>query len=127
VIVLDASAALAGLLNDGPARQMLRDVQVHAPHLIDTEIVSGLRGLVIGRRVSEKLGRSCLDVWRQLAVTRYPAHGLLERVWQLRDNVTAYDAVYVALAEQLDCPLVTADARIAAVSRIGCPVTLVPR
>ena len=127
MIVVDASAAIAGLLNDGPARRSLAAEQLHVPHLIDTEVASGLRRLVIGRLMTEKQGRTTLDTWRRLAATRYPAHGLLERIWALRENLTAYDAGYVALAEQLDCSVVTADARLAAAPGIRCPVTLVPR
>jgi predicted nucleic acid-binding protein len=50
-----------------------------------------------------------LDPWRRIGVTRYPASGLLQRIWELRDDVSAYDASYVAVAESLDCALVTAD------------------
>lgn len=127
MIVVDASAAVAGLLNDGRARRDLSTQQLHAPHLIDSEIASALRRLVLTQHVSPDQGWAALDLWRRLAVTRYPMYGLLERIWQLRDNLTAYDAGYVALAEELDCPLITADARIATASRIRCSVTLVPR
>ena len=114
MIVVDASAALAGLLNDGPARRSLATDQLHVPQLLDTEVASGLRRLVIARRITAKQGWATLDTWRRLAATRYSAHGLLERIWGLRDNLTAYDAGYVALAEQLGCAVVTADARLAA-------------
>jgi predicted nucleic acid-binding protein len=127
MIVVDASAAIAGLLNDGPARRSLGAEQLHVPHLIDTEVASGLRRLVLAGRITEKQGWATLDTWRRLAATRYPAHGLLERIWGLRDNLTAYDAGYVALAEQLGCSVVTADARLAAAPGILCPITLVPR
>jgi predicted nucleic acid-binding protein len=127
VIVVDASAAIAGLLNDGPARRTLAPEQLHIPHLIDTEVASGLRRLVIAGRITAKQGWAALDTWRRLGATRYPAHGLLDRIWGLRDNLTAYDAGYVALAEQLGCSVVTADARLAAAPGIRCPVTLVPR
>jgi predicted nucleic acid-binding protein len=60
-------------------------------------------------------------------MTRYPAHSLLNRMWELRDNLSAYDATYVALAELLDCSLLTADGRLARAPGIGCPVTVVPR
>lgn len=127
MIVVDASAAIAGLLNDGPARRSLAAEQLHLPHLIDTEVASGLRRLVLAQRITAKQGWVTLDAWRRVAATRYPAHGLLERIWGLRDNLTAYDAGYVALAEQLGCSVVTADARLAAAPGIRCPVTLVPR
>jgi predicted nucleic acid-binding protein len=59
-------------------------------------------------------------------MTRYPVQSLLERVWQLRANVSAYDAAYVALAEHLDCALLTANGRLARAAKIRCPVTVVP-
>ncbi len=127
MIVVDASAAIAGLLNDGPARRTLAAEQLHIPHLIDSEVASGLRRLVLAHSITEKQGWATLDTWRRLGATRYPAHGLLERIWALRDNLTAYDAGYVALAEQLDCSVVTADGRLASAPGIRCPVTLVPR
>jgi predicted nucleic acid-binding protein len=127
VIVLDASAALSGLLNAGAARQSLAEERLHAPHLVDSEVAHGLRRQVATGRITASQGWAALDAWRRLGITRYATHGLLERVWQLRDNLTAYDAGYVALAEALDCSLVTADARISRAPGIHCPVTLVPR
>ena len=127
MIVLDASAALSGLVNAGPARISLARDQLHAPHLIDSEVASGLRRQVASGRIAAETGWSALDVWRRLGLTRYPARGLLERIWELRDNLSAYDAGYVALAEALDCSLVTADARISRVPGVRCPITVVPR
>ena len=127
MIVLDASAALSGLLNAGPARESLAGDQVHAPHLIDSEVVSGLRRLVVSGRITTGAGWAALDAWRRLGVTRYGTHGLLERVWELRDNLSAYDAGYVALAESLECSLITADTRISRAPGIRCPITVVPR
>src|SRR5690625_543628 len=101
--------------------------QLHAPHLIDSEVTSGLRRLVSTGRLSTDSGWATLDTWRRLGITRYGTHGVLERVWELRDNLSAYDAGYVALAEELNCVLVTADARISRAPGISCPVTVVPR
>jgi predicted nucleic acid-binding protein len=127
VIVVDASAALSGLLNDGPARRSLATDQLHAPHLIDSELASGLRRRVAARQVTADNGWAALDTWRRLGLTRYAGYPLLERVWQLRDNLSAYDAGYVALAESLGCPLVTADVRLSQAPGIRCPITVVPR
>ena len=125
--MVDASAALSALLNDGPARQALATEQLHAPHLVDSEVASGLRRAVAGDRLTSGQGWAALDTWRRLAVTRYAVHTLLDRVWQLRDNLSAYDAGYVAVAELLDCTLLTADGRLSRASGIRCSVTLVPR
>jgi len=68
-----------------------------------------------------------LDRWRQLGITRYAVFHMLDRVWELRQNLSAYDASYVALAEALDCALLTADVRLGRASLVRCPVTVVPR
>ena len=127
MIVVDASAALSGLLNDGPARRSLADEQLHAPHLLDSEVASALRRRALARQITAANGWVALDTWRRLGVTRYPLHPLLDRVWQLRDNLSAYDAGYVALAESLDCALVTADARLSRAPGVRCTITVVPR
>jgi predicted nucleic acid-binding protein len=127
MIVVDASAAVAGLLNAGHARQLLATERLHAPHLIDSEIASAMRRQTLTGNVSITDGCNALDTWRRLALTRYPAAGMLARIWELRDNLSAYDATYVALAEVLDCLLITADARLSNAGRVRCPVTVVPR
>jgi predicted nucleic acid-binding protein len=127
MIVVDASAALSALLNDGQARHLIGTERMHAPHLIDSEIVSGLRRQVQRKRLSAADGWNVLRTWRRLAVTRYPAYGLFERIWEMRENLSAYDAGYVALAEVLDCALVTADARLGHAGQARCTITVVPR
>ena len=127
MIVVDASAALSALLNDGPARRSLAREQLHAPHLIDSEVASGLRRRVAGQQLSAAAGWAALNVLRRLGMTRYPTFPVLERVWGLRQNLSAYDAAYVALAEELGCTLLTADARLSRASGIRCPITVVPR
>lgn len=127
MIVVDASAALSALLNDGPSRQTLARERLHAPHLIDSEVASGLRGQVGARALDAQGGWAALDAWRHLGITRYPIFALLERVWELRDNLSAYDACYVALAEQLGCSLLTADLRLGGAPGIRCPIVVVPR
>ena len=126
MIVADASAAVAALLNAGPARQTLSEQQLHAPHLIDTEIANALRGKVRSGELAARAGWVALDTFRRLGLTRYPGSGLLERVWELRDNLSAYDATYVALAEELACVLVTADGRLSRAPDLRCAVTVVP-
>jgi predicted nucleic acid-binding protein len=126
VIVVDASAALAGLLNDGQARRLLAGERLHAPHLVDPEVASGLRRQVAAGALDGAAGWAALDTWRRLGLTRYPVVGLLDRVWALRGDVSAYDATYVALAELLGCPLLTADGRLSRAPGVRCPITVVP-
>ena len=77
--------------------------------------------------ISAQDGWNALDRWRRLAMTRYAMHTVLDRAWELRENLSAYDAGYVALAEALDCALLTADARLSRAPGIRCPVTVLPR
>lgn len=127
MIVLDASAAVSALLNDGPARRLLAAEAIHVPHLVDVEVVSVLRRQAAAGLLAADDARRALDVWRRLGLIRYAASPLLERVWELRATVTAYDAMYVALAENLDCVLVTADARLSGANGPQCTITVVPR
>ncbi len=127
MIVVDASAALSALLNAGAARDAVASEQLHAPHLIDSEVASGLRLRVSAQRLDGAAGWLALDTWRRLGMTRYPVFTLLERVWEIRDNLSAYDASYVALAELLGCSLLTADARLSRAPGVRCPITVLPR
>ena len=127
MIVVDASAALSALLNDGPARRALGTEQIHVPHLIDSEVASGLRKGVAAHGLDAESGWTALDTWRRLGMTRYPVFSLLDRVWELRENLSAYDASYVALAELLDCNLLTANARLGQAPGSHCAITVVPR
>jgi predicted nucleic acid-binding protein len=123
---VDASAAVAALLNAGPARRALASDQLHAPHLVDSEVVSALRRQVSTARLAPDEAWKALDTWRRLGLTRYAVTGFIERVWELRDNLSAYDASYVALAEQLGCALLTCDGRLGKTPRVQCPITVVP-
>ncbi len=127
MIVVNASAALAALLNNGQARHFVGTERLHTPHLIDSEIASGLRRQVQRNQLTAADGWNVLRTWRRLAVTRYPVYGLFERMWEIRENFSACDATYVALAESLDCALVTADARLGRTGQAQCTITVVPR
>lgn len=88
-------------------------VQLHAPALVDVEVVSGLRRAVGQGAITAERGRGSIDVLLSLELTRHPVPPLLPRVWDLRDSLSAYDATYVALAEALDMRLLTCDGRLA--------------
>lgn len=125
MIVVDASAAVLGLLNDGDARRSLAEQSSAVPHLADSEVVHALRSQVLRGSIPAGAGQAALATWMRLGIRRYPARGLLPRVWDLRTNLSSYDATYVALAESLDCELLTADARLAAAPGPRCPIVVV--
>ncbi len=127
MIVIDASAAVSALLNAGPARQALAEAPLHAPYLIDAEVANALRRGVAASRINPEDAWTALDRWRRLGISRYAVLHMVERIWQLRENLSAYDASYVALAEALDCALLTADGRLGRAPGLRCPVTVVPR
>lgn len=125
MIVVDASAVVLALFRDGDARELIASDDVHAPHLIDSEVTQVLRSHERTMRVSPSVARKALDVWLSLGIRRYGATAVLDRVWSLRHNLTAYDATYVALAEALGCSLLSADRRLASAPGIQCPVVVV--
>jgi predicted nucleic acid-binding protein len=125
VIVFDASAAVLALVNDGDARRSLATETVAVPHLVDAEVAHALRAQVLRGRVSADDARAGLARWARLGLRRYAAVGLLSRIWELRDNLSAYDATYVALAEASGCDLVTADARLARAPGPKCAIRVV--
>jgi predicted nucleic acid-binding protein len=114
VIVVDASAAIELLLNTAAgirisARLLSSGETLHAPHLIDLEVAQVLRRYARSGELDAGRGAQALDDLADLAINRYPHDVFLPRIWELRHNVTAYDAAYIALAEALDAPLVTRD------------------
>lgn len=127
MIVVDASAALLGLMSDGEARAMLETESVVCPHLADSEIVHALRSQVLRGDLDAVNAERMIDVWQRLGLERVGVSGLLGRVWELRENLSAYDGTYVALAEALESPLVTADGRLARAPGPRCTITVVRR
>lgn len=118
MIVVDASAALELLLRTPRGRVLAGRLlapgeTLHAPHLIDLEVAQVLRRYASAGEISAERGRQALADLADLPLSRYPHTVFLPRVWELRHNATAYDAAYLALAEAIDAPLVTADARLA--------------
>ncbi len=117
MIVLDASAVLELLLRTKAAaavesRLFDHDESLHAPHLMDIEVTQVLRRYAATGVATPERCREALADLADLPLTRYPHDFLLDRVWTLRANLTAYDAVYVALAEALDAPLLTRDRQL---------------
>lgn len=117
MIVVDASAAVELILRgrESPiAKRLLDDGEaLHAPHLIDLEVTQALRRLVSAGDFTAVRAGHAIDYFLDLPVMRHAHSHLLPRIWRLRDNLTAYDAAYVSLAETLNAPLVTADLRLA--------------
>lgn len=126
VIVTDAGVLVAVFVDDGvwgdTARARLRGEELAAPELVDLEVTSALRGLLRVGKVDEGRAREALADLRDLSLRRASHRELLTRCWDLRDNLTAYDASYVALAELLGTTLVTADARLSRAPQIMCAV-----
>jgi predicted nucleic acid-binding protein len=118
MIVLDASAVVELVLGSARgatvrARIQRPDETLHAPHLLDVEVASVLRRYQLSGQLPAEDGREALADLAGLDIVRYPHDPLLPRVWDLRAFVTAYDAVYLALAEVLEAPLLTLDRRLA--------------
>lgn len=118
MIVLDTSAAVEWLLGRPKAAAVAAritdpDVTIHAPHLLSVETAQVVRRYVLAGTVDQRRGASALQNLAALDVTHHDHEPLLPRIWELRDNATAYDAAYLALAEVLNAPLVTLDGRLA--------------
>jgi predicted nucleic acid-binding protein len=131
MIVLDASVltfAVGEAQSVGErAREVLREAKTAAvPDIADLETVSALRKLWQAGKLDVRQFRVAVDDLVALPLTRYPSLPLLRRVYQLRENLTPYDACYVALAEGLGCPLYTADKRLANAPGPRCDITLFP-
>jgi predicted nucleic acid-binding protein len=127
MIVLDASAAIDWLLQTSAGQHIEKRIYsrgetLHAPHLLDLEVTQVLRRLALQRVISAHRADEAVRDLLDLRITRYPYQVLLPRIWQLRHNLSAYDAAYIVLAEKLRAPLVTRDARLASASGHAAPV-----
>lgn len=116
MIVVDASAVATALADDGAegrrVRERLRDEHLAAPELLDVEVVSVFRRLCAAGKVGAERAEAAITDLLDLRIERVAHRPLLARCWELRDNMTVYDAAYVALAENLDAALLTADRRL---------------
>jgi predicted nucleic acid-binding protein len=129
VIVLDASATVDWLLQTPPGLRIERRIysrseSLHAPHLLDLEVAQVLRRLVRENALSAHRAGQAIQDLLDLRLTRYPHFVLVPRIWQLRRNLTAYDAAYVALAEELDAALISRDSRLTSASGHSASVEL---
>ncbi len=130
MIVVDASALLEVLLNT-PAgtlvarRLFAEDETLHAPHLLDVEVAQVLRRYALAGDLDPDRGLQALEDLADFRLTRYPHDLFLPRIWELRHNMTAFDAAYIALAETLAAPLVTRDARLASAARRYAQIELI--
>jgi predicted nucleic acid-binding protein len=126
LIVVDASALVKALVEKGESadavRERLHGETLGAPSLVDAEVLSTLRGLTLGGKLPEQRAYAALSLLATMPLERTPLPAQLKRVWQLRANYSAYDAFYVALAESVDCPLITCDARLSRGGGATCAI-----
>ena len=119
MIVLDASAVVAILVGSGPGAERIWEKveapgeSLHVPHVMELEVLHALRRQALLGTLSRQRSSEALADLGNISFARYPHTPLIGRIWELKENLTAYDAVYVALAEALDAPLITMDARLA--------------
>jgi len=129
MIVLDASAAVDWLLQTPAGQRIEKRIYshhetLHAPHLLDLEVTQVLRRLVEQDKVSARRANEAVRDLLDLRITRYPHFVFLARIWQLRHNVSAYDAAYIVLAENLEAVLITRDGRLAGASGHAAAIEL---
>lgn len=129
MIIVDASVVTNALTDDGDvgvrARiELANDPHWAAPEHLVIEVFSAIRGRWLGRKISERRALEALAAVTVATIDVVDTTALLPRMWELGANMTGYDAAYIAAAEAQDCPLVTADQRLAGAPGIGCDVVL---
>lgn len=114
MIVVDASAMVEALVGRDVEEGLLHALtgDVAAPHILDVEVLSVLRGLVLGRKLPAHLAEAACSHHFEMTIGRHDTPPLAGRIWDLRHQYTSYDAAYLALAEALDAPLHTCDAKL---------------
>lgn len=130
MIVVDASAAFDAVTGHGsPVRiweRLAAEDEVVAPHLIDVEFLHALRRCVLRGDISIDRASDARDDFADLALSRYPHEPFIDRIWELRDDLSAYDSTYLALAEAISIPLITRDRGLAKVAERTVAVELFP-
>ncbi len=128
--VVDSSILIEGLVENTPegtwCRDIISDGEIHAPELVFVEVINVLRRMERIEEISDLKAHIALDDLLNLPLTMHQFIPFANRIWDLRHNLTPYDAWYVALAESLDSPLITLDRRIARVSGLECQVVTPP-
>jgi predicted nucleic acid-binding protein len=127
MIVVDASVLANAFTDDGPVgtsgrSELARDAHWAGPEHLVVEVFSAVRGRWLGHKISEQRARDALTALADASIDLMAVAPLLDRMWELRSNVTGYDAAYLAVAETLDCTFVTADARLGQVPDLRCEV-----
>lgn len=127
MIVVDASYLVDALVgSEERAREaldvLLAESDIGAPDFVDAEVANALRGQWLGHRISDAELTTAMEVFGQMSVARHPSRLLVRRALMLRQNATAYDGCYLGLAESLEVPLYTADAKLKRVPGINCEV-----
>ncbi|MGI5492787.1 type II toxin-antitoxin system VapC family toxin [Microtetraspora malaysiensis] len=130
MIVIDASVLAEALTGSGPVGEAARatlaaDPRWAAPPHLKVETMSVIRGRLLGKKITADAAAEAADDLRDIVVDRVDEDCLLPRMWALRDNLSSYDAAYVAAAEALQCTLVTADRRLASAVGPRCPIRVI--
>lgn len=127
MIVVDASTLVNALTDDGPVGQkardeLARDVNWAAPEHLPVEVFSAIRGQCLGNNIDPVRARDALDTFAEFSIELVSTAPLFRRMWQLRNNISGYDAAYVAVAESHACTLLTADMRLSRTAKQWCEV-----
>ncbi|MFF9015272.1 type II toxin-antitoxin system VapC family toxin [Streptomyces sp. NPDC014870] len=130
MIVVDASVYLVALTDDDVAgkaarARLMRDPHWAAPEHLFTEVFHAVRGRLLGRKITQQRADSAVAALADTAVETIEVKRLLPRMWELRENVSGYDAAYIAAAEAFACPLVTGDARLSRCGAARCEIEVI--
>ena len=130
MIVIDASALVSALTDDGDKGDSVRkrlseDIEWHAPEHLRIEVLSAIRGRCLGGKITPERGAAAVATLKALELVSHSCDGLADRIWELRDNFTAYDAAYIAVAEAQKCPLVTCDYKLKGQGVARCVIDVV--